>query len=117
MLMRALHSNSYLCIYLKIGPITPERQSDVQQVAPSSSSVEESLSNWTESDVQTWLKKSKLDDLCDCLEGFEGDHILEMYNDFRQDPRKFEDDMKSDFQMNHKNYLKFKVALGKLFKK
>ena len=39
-----------------------------------------------------------------------------MYNEFRKNPEKFEDDMKSGFQVNHKNYLKFKVALGKLFK-
>ena len=74
------------------------------------------ISSWTESDVQAWLKKSKLDDLCECLEHFEGEHLKEMYNNLQEDPKKFEKDMKTDYEMNAKINLRFKVALIKLFK-
>ena len=100
-----------------IGPITPTRQNIVHGASPPS--VHESpVSNWTEADVQAWLKKIKLNDLCDEFDSFDGDHLQEWYNEFRRNPDKFEDDMKSQagFQMNHKTYFKFKVALCKLFK-
>ncbi|XP_072050028.1 E3 ubiquitin-protein ligase NEURL1B-like [Amphiura filiformis] len=73
-------------------------------------------SNWTESDVQEWLKKNKMDDLCDLMESYDGEHLEEMYNQYCEDRRNFEKDMKSDYQMNSRVYLKFTVALGKLFK-
>ncbi|XP_072051354.1 uncharacterized protein [Amphiura filiformis] len=75
-----------------------------------------SASNWTESDVQEWLKKNKLDDLCDLMESYDGEHLEAMYKQYREDGRNFEKDMKSDYQMNSRVYLKFTVALGKLFK-
>ena len=112
MTLKTLKSN----LYFQIGSITPTRQSDVHG-APSTSTSDAPVSSWTESDVQEWLKKSKLDDLCDGLENFEGDHLQEMYKDFQKDPDKFERDMKTDYEMNAKIYLRFKVALGKLFKK
>ena len=80
---------------------------------PSSQS---SVCNWTETDVQDWLKKSKLDDLCETLDSFDGDHLQALYNDYLENSKKFEDEMKSDYQMNSRTYLKFRVALGKLFK-
>ncbi|XP_072051356.1 uncharacterized protein [Amphiura filiformis] len=75
-----------------------------------------SASNWTESDVQEWLKKNKMDDLCELLESYDGAHLEEMYNQYCEDRKNFEKDMKSDYQMNSRVYLKFTVALGKLFK-
>ncbi|XP_072051357.1 uncharacterized protein [Amphiura filiformis] len=72
-------------------------------------------SNWAESDVQEWLKKNKLDDLCELMESYDGKHLEEMYNQYCEDRRNFEKDMKSDYQMNSRVYLKFTVALGKLF--
>ncbi|XP_072050347.1 uncharacterized protein [Amphiura filiformis] len=70
-----------------------------------------SASNWTESDVQEWLKKNKLDDLCDLMESYDGEHLKEMYNQYCEDRRNFEKDMKSDYQINSRVYLKFTVAL------
>ncbi|XP_072050029.1 uncharacterized protein [Amphiura filiformis] len=73
-------------------------------------------SNWTGSDVHDWLKKNKLDDLCDLMVSYDGKHLEEMYKKYCEDRRNFEKDMKSDYQMNYRMYVEFAVALGKLFK-
>ena len=73
-------------------------------------------SNWSEKDVQDWLKRSKLDDLCDLMEGYDGEHLQEMYKQYRDERKEFERDMKSDYKMNSRVYLRFTVALSKLFK-
>ena len=100
-----------------IGPITPTQQT-VDGASPSTTSMA-SVSSLTESDVQVWLKKNKLDDLCDEFDSFDGDHLQQLHSEFNEDPKIFEDNMKSQagFQMSYKTYFKFKVALCKLFKK
>ncbi|XP_072022260.1 uncharacterized protein [Amphiura filiformis] len=75
-----------------------------------------SVCNWTEEDVQDWLRKKKLDDLCETLDTFEGSHLEKMYSDYSRDPKEFKDELRSDYQMNAKTCLKFTVALEKLFK-
>ncbi len=71
--------------------------------------------NETTTDVQEWLKKEKLDDLCATMDGLEGSHLEEMYRDLIRNPDKFKDEMRSDYQMKGKMCLKFTVALKRLF--
>ncbi len=59
----------------------------------------------------------KLSDVCDALDGFDGSHLEEMYQDLSRNPDKFKDEMRSDYQMSAKMCLKFTVALKKLFQK
>ncbi len=72
------------------------------------------VSNWTEEEVQNWLKKKKLVDLCNTLEDLEGSHLEKMYDDYCRDPKEFKHEMRSDYQMTAKMCLKFIVALEKL---
>ena len=72
-------------------------------------------SNWSDKEVHNWLNKEKLGELCEALDGFDGSHLEEMYQDLIRNPEKFKDEMKSDYQMKGKICLKFSVALKKLF--
>ena len=115
---------------LLIGPITPVRQSEVHGASPPSHSTTTHQSgvlgassstmsdapviSWTESDVQAWLKKTKLDELCEPLDHYDGKCLQDLYESLQNDPKKFEGDMKSDFGMNKKVYVRFKVELSKL---
>ena len=114
------------------GPITPTRQSDVYGASPSAPSTtthqsdvlgassaiisNAPVSSWTESDVQAWLKQTKLDELCETpIARFNGEYLQELYNNVQKDPAKFEGDMTSDvYKMNAEVYLRFKVELTKL---
>ena len=98
-----------------IGSIIPTEQSADQSITPPPTT-KGSVSSWTESKVQAWLKESNLDDLCGNLETLQGKHLLEMYDDLREDHKTFKGEMKSKdgFQMNAIMYLKFKVALREL---
>ena len=113
-----------------IGPITPTHQSDDHGASPSSHSItthqsdvhgaspsylsDAPVSSWTESDVQAWLKKTKLDELCETLARFNGEYLQALHNNLQKDPTKFEGEMKSDYKMNAEVYLRFKVELSKL---
>ncbi|XP_072050787.1 uncharacterized protein [Amphiura filiformis] len=96
------------------GPITATQSTGIHASPPPSS--KSSVRNWTENDVQDWLKKKKLGDLCDTLDDLEGSHLEKMYEKYCRDPTKFEDELRSDYQMSGKLCLKFTVALEKVFK-
>ncbi|XP_072051599.1 uncharacterized protein [Amphiura filiformis] len=97
------------------GPIRATQATKVHAApAPKSKSP---TSEWTDKNVQDWLKKEKLDDLCDTLDGLDGSHLEEMYQEYSSNANKFKDEMRSDYQMNGKLCLKFTVALKKLFQK
>ena len=118
-----------------IGPITSTRQTSVQSALPSSdnrpptstnqsnghgaespsSTSEIPVINWTAENVQAWLKDKKLGKLCETLAGFDGEYLQELYSDLQEDPKMFKSDMKSDYHMNAKMYVIFKVELSRLF--
>ncbi|XP_072050803.1 uncharacterized protein [Amphiura filiformis] len=97
------------------GPIRATQATKVH-TAPSPKS-KSPASNWTDKNVQDWLKKEKLDDLCDKLDGLDGSHLEEMYLEYSSDANKFKDEIRSDYQMNGKVGPKFTVALKTLFQK
>ncbi|XP_072051274.1 uncharacterized protein [Amphiura filiformis] len=73
-------------------------------------------SEWSADDVQQWLYKINLPELCSILDFCDGDHLEMLYTQFCNNPKEFKDEMKSEFQMSAKVYLQFTVALKKLFK-
>ena len=104
-------------LYFVVGPIRATQAPQVHASHSDTGSQPKSSASWTESTVQEWLKKEKLDDLCDKLEGLDGSHLEELYNQYCRDPQQFGNDMRSDYQMSGKMCLKFTVALKKLHKK
>ncbi len=99
------------------GAIRASQSGDTSSMAPATSSTNPPVKDWTEDDVQQWLKNAKLEELCDTLDSFEGCHLEKLYSEYCRDPKEFKDDMRCDYQMNAKTCLKFSVALEKLFHK
>ncbi|XP_072051437.1 uncharacterized protein [Amphiura filiformis] len=119
------------------GPIIATEANNDHAAAPSpnskspvSQNSKSPVSNWSAKDVQGWLKRENLGDqtcclsikrnkqnLCDTLHGLDGNHLEKMYQEYSRDPNKFKDEMRSEWQMKGKVYLKFTVALTNLFEK
>ena len=107
----------FLSIYLLFtvpGP-SEAKERRASSTAKSKSTSKSAPSKWTEEGVQEWLKKMKLKDVCDTLEGLDGSHLKEMYHNMIRNPDKFQHEMKSGYQMSSKTCLKFTVALKNIF--
>ncbi|XP_072020914.1 uncharacterized protein [Amphiura filiformis] len=107
------------------GPITPEA-APIVTASPSSTgagmnqnSSKESVTTaieWSTEQVQSWLHDIGLTDLCSSLDFCDGNHLKEMYEQYRQSPDVFRSEMKADLTLSFRDLLKFTTALGRLLR-
>ncbi|XP_072020800.1 uncharacterized protein [Amphiura filiformis] len=69
----------------------------------------------SEDDVQSWLRDSNLTELCEAFKELDGRHLKRMHRNCCIDDDKFEELLKSEYNMNHKSSTKFIVALQDAF--
>ena len=95
--------------------ITPQQAEIQQSSAPSNSNAEE----WSEEEVQTWLKENKLGSLCSQFSeyGIDGKCLEVMYNQYCEAPQEFKNDIKSEYKLAFTSIIKLVTELKKLFDK
>ncbi|XP_072019573.1 uncharacterized protein [Amphiura filiformis] len=73
-------------------------------------------STWSAEEVQSWLQDIGLSALSSSL-GFQcdGDHLKVMYEQYKRSPDVFQNEMKTDLQLNYGDRLKLTAGLKRLF--
>ena len=69
--------------------------------------------DWSEEEVQEWLRKKNL--RCPTLEGFDGAALHELYIDLQDDAKAFKEELKTGFEMESSTAYRFTAQLRKLF--
>ena len=87
---------------------------EIQQSTTSGYSPKE----WSEEEVQSWLKENKLENLClpfsgEC--GINGKDLKEMYNQYCEAPQEFKNDVKSEYKLGFASITKLIRLLKELF--
>ena len=87
---------------------------DVQRKEVTESAAKQAA-DWTREDVQLWLQDNDLSQLCEKFSNFNGKHLRKLYNKCMKDEDKFEDALKSDYELNASCCTQFIVALEDIF--
>ena len=91
---------------------SPTSESEPEQ----ETSTTDDVTRWSTDQVQSWLRDIGLQELCSPLDFCDGNHLKEMYDQYKQSPEAFRNELKTDLDLGFRALLKFTTALGQLFK-
>ena len=105
---------------LQTGPIKPSQQEVLNSSTPLQKVSDQDnklASQWSREDVQAWLKDNDLTELCETFKRCRGSHLEDMYSSCCEDRKAFNEELKSDYEIeNGKTRREFVVALKDAFK-
>ena len=90
---------------------------EVAEIQQSSASENTNAMEWTEEDVQVWLKENKLESLCTPFSETNGKDLKEMYNQYIEAPQEFKNDIKSEYKLGFASITRLIRILKELFEK